>query len=99
MTLAERIRFAREARGLHTPALAEALGVHKRTVERWESGAVKPTRAKLRVLALLLDRPIEWFDGRCACGSADWIYRDPYDEPYPAGKALCGSCGRTEGET
>ena len=97
-TLGERIREAREERGYGVPALAESLGVHRRTVERWESGEVQPSRAKVKVLALLLDKPLEWFDGRCACGSSDWIYSDPYDKPYPKGKAICGSCGRKEGE-
>jgi len=95
--LGERIRKAREEATIGVPALAEGLGVHRRTVERWESGEREPSRAKVRVLALLLRKPYEWFYGGCICGANDWIRTDPYDESYPEGAALCGACGREEG--
>ncbi len=61
MTLGERIRKARQQEGVGTEALAESLGVHRRTIERWERGDVEPSRAKVRLLALLLGRSVEWF--------------------------------------
>lgn len=98
MTVGGRIRQAREAQGVGTASLAEALGVHRRTVERWESGEVEPSRAKLRVVALLLNCTVAWLAaGTCVCGANDWIMTDPYGDPYPEGKALCGVCARTEG--
>lgn len=99
MTLGERIRKAREEATIGVPALAEGLGVHRRTVERWESDEVVPSRAKVRLLGLLLQKPAAWFYGGCLCGSEDWVFIDPYGERYPEGKALCGACGRTEGAT
>lgn len=59
MPLHVRLRAAREAKGYTVAGLAEALGVHRRTLERWEAGTTTPTRAQLRVLALLLDVPEE----------------------------------------
>ena len=51
MTLGARIRQAREAQGVRIVTLAEALGVHRRTLERWESGEIQPSRAKVKLLA------------------------------------------------
>jgi transcriptional regulator with XRE-family HTH domain len=38
VSLAARIRDARERRGLRQKDVADALGVHKNTVARWERG-------------------------------------------------------------
>lgn len=62
MTAAElgaRLREDREALGIGIGTLADGLGVHRRTLERWESGAIRPSRSKLRVIALLLNQPNE----------------------------------------
>ena len=61
MTLGARIRAAREEQRLSIEALAESLGVHRRTLERWESGEIQPSRRKVSLIALLLDKPVEWF--------------------------------------
>ena len=42
---ANAIRLARQARGLTVPDLAAALGVDRRTVSRWESGAGQSPRS------------------------------------------------------
>lgn len=57
VALSGRIAEARARKGYTLAGVAEALGVHRRTLERWEAGAITPSRAKLRVLALLLDVP------------------------------------------
>ena len=51
VTLAERVRAARRARGLSKAALAQRLGVDEGTVREWEAG--KPRRRCGRVAAAL----------------------------------------------
>jgi transcriptional regulator with XRE-family HTH domain len=53
-TFAERLRAAREARGLSRKRLARELGVWETTVRDWEVGIHKPSpRLKQRLLELL----------------------------------------------
>lgn len=55
-----RIAQARREAGLTQHQLADALGVSRRSVQGYESGAVAPYR-HLRRLAEVLGRPSEWF--------------------------------------
>lgn len=49
-------RLLRERAGLTQAAVAEALGVRRSAVTRWESGARSPRGALLEQYVLLLDR-------------------------------------------
>ena len=50
MNVAERIKELRERRGLSQDALADAIGVDRTTIVKYETGKSKPTR-KLKELA------------------------------------------------
>lgn len=57
MTYGERIRQGREAKGLTQEQLAEALGVSRQAVSKWEMDASRPARAKLAALSEALEIP------------------------------------------
>lgn len=46
--IGSRIALARKAKGLKQNDLATALGVHKQTVSRWETGARTPNGEEIR---------------------------------------------------
>jgi HTH-type transcriptional regulator/antitoxin HipB len=54
MTIAEQIRDARKAAGLTQQAVADRLGCHVISVNRWERGAQRPDDATLGRLAEVL---------------------------------------------
>lgn len=58
--MAEKIRLAREAKGLTQEAFAEAVGVEPPSVSRWENGVNEP-KGKLPKIAQVLGKPVEWF--------------------------------------
>lgn len=58
-----RLRAARLELGLTMADVAERTGVHIQSVHRWETGAVQPDLIRLRGLASVLGRPVEWFLG------------------------------------
>lgn len=65
MTIADRIRRAREAKGLSQGQLGEMLRTGQSTVAGWESGAHGPGRARMVPLAQALGVGLEWLvDGR-----------------------------------
>lgn len=53
-TFGERLRAAREARGLTQQALGFDVGVTDATISKWEKGRSEPTLAQLAMLAELL---------------------------------------------
>ena len=55
MDLREEIRRRREERHLSQEELAEAVGVSRQAVSKWESGAAQPTGANRRALLQALD--------------------------------------------
>lgn len=55
MGLGERIRVAREKKGLSRPALAKELGVNPNTVWRWEVGEREPDASTILELAQTLE--------------------------------------------
>ena len=61
MTLQQRIRSLRKERGLSQEALAEALGVSRQAVTKWEDGSALPSTANLLALADFFAVPLEDF--------------------------------------
>ena len=57
MTYGERIRRGREAKGLTQEELAEALGVSRQAVSKWEGNLSRPAAGKLALLSETLDIP------------------------------------------
>lgn len=55
MDRSEEIRRRREERHLSQEELAEAVGVSRQAVSKWESGAAQPTGANRRALLQALD--------------------------------------------
>ena len=61
MTLQQHIRTLRKERGLSQEALAEALGVSRQAVTKWEDGSALPSTANLLALADFFAVPLEDF--------------------------------------
>jgi DNA-binding transcriptional regulator YiaG len=53
------IRRMRQESGLSQAGFARWLVTHKRTVQRWEAGAMRPTGASLALLTLVQRRGIQ----------------------------------------
>lgn len=49
-----RIAIARKAKGMNQDRLAEAVGVHKQTISRWESGKRAPNGEEIRAIVKTL---------------------------------------------
>lgn len=60
-TFGGRLRQAREEAGLSQEALAEAIGVVRRTVASYEAGTKTPRLDRFAVIVEALDKPPEWF--------------------------------------
>ena len=60
-TLAERIRHARELKGLSREELSERLGVSEMTIRRWEKYNTSPRMEELQKLAQVLNVPVSEF--------------------------------------
>ena len=60
-TLAERIRHARELKGLSREELSEQLGVSEMTIRRWEKYNTSPRMEELQKLAQVLNVPVSEF--------------------------------------
>lgn len=60
MTFAEKLMRLRKREGLSQEALAEALGVSRQAVSRWEQGTALPDAAKLLPCARLFHVSVEW---------------------------------------
>ena len=56
-----KIREVRQTMGVSQERLGELLGAEKRTVGRWESGAINPRLPTLEALAELSGKPLSWF--------------------------------------
>ena len=68
----ERLREAREARGLNGVALAELLGVTRQTISQYEHNQVSPGPAVMEAIARVLRLPPEYFSF-----DAQWIKPRP----------------------
>ena len=61
MTLATRIRQAREAAQLSQAEFARAVGVSRATTSRWESGVIEQiTFDKLAKISMITGKPVGW---------------------------------------
>jgi prephenate dehydratase len=60
MTLAERLKQARQGAAMTQQVLAATLGVSQPTVNRWETGEAEPSRAQTEALADALGRSPAW---------------------------------------
>lgn len=72
MTMGDRIRETRKAKGLSQETVAAALGVSRQAVTRWESGQSSPSTANLIELSKLFGIPIGQL-----CDAPDLIKSDP----------------------
>lgn len=59
MTCGERIKEEREKRGMTQEQLAEAIGVTRQSVSKWEADQSRPSGAKLEKLSALFGLPLE----------------------------------------
>ena len=73
-----RLSLARKRRGSTQKSLAEALGVDRKTIVRYENGIVDPPGPVIARLALLLNFPVTFFSG------------DDIDEPSADGASFRG---------
>lgn len=62
ITLATRLRLAREHAGLEQGQLAELMGIARNTVSRSENGAGTPRTIVLKAWALATGVPLEWIE-------------------------------------
>jgi transcriptional regulator with XRE-family HTH domain len=63
MSLAERIREARKAKGWTQHQLAKIFGIGNGVVSRWESGETIPAKREIQRLASILGRDVAWLIG------------------------------------
>lgn len=78
MTLAEKIYDCRKKSGRSQEALAEALGVSRQAVSKWETGDAEPELSKLRLLAAEFGVSVDWLL------SEEAPPEEPQPEPDPA---------------
>ena len=71
MTYGERIRRGREAKALTQEELAEALGVSRQAVSKWEGDLSRPAAGKLALLSETLDIPWDAWQAMDAEEAAD----------------------------
>lgn len=71
MTLAEKIYQARRRAGLSQEALADALGVTRQAVSKWETGKSVPDTENIRALAAALAVTADYFLGDIAGALGD----------------------------
>lgn len=71
-TFGSRLKRAREKAGLSQEALAEAIGVVRRTVAAYEAGTKSPRLDRLTTIAQVLEKPPGWFlqSGRIAAAAS-----------------------------
>ena len=60
MQLCEKIYYCRKKAGLSQDALAEAVGVSRQAISKWELGAAVPETTKLVPLAAALGVSVDW---------------------------------------
>lgn len=80
MTLSEKIYYCRKKSGRSQEVLAEALGVSRQAVSKWETGDAEPELSKLRLLAAEFDVSVDWLLSEAAPPDAA---EDSQPEPEP----------------
>lgn len=97
MTLGERIREKRTAKGLTLAQVGAVFGITRSSVSDWERGATRPDPSKLVRLAEVLDTTIEYLLGNSSPNrpliaeskrstASTLIDRNVADADHPAGK-------------
>jgi transcriptional regulator with XRE-family HTH domain len=69
--LSERLKEAREYVGLRQDDVAKKLGIPRSALSNIEAGSRKVDAIELAQLAKLYQRPVAWFTGEDASGTAD----------------------------
>lgn len=70
MTFSDKVKIARDKRGINQEQLAELMGVSRRSVVAWETTGTKPRGWRIRKLAELLDV------------SEDYLENDEITDPH-----------------
>ena len=60
MSFADRLRMSRTEKGYSQEQLAEALGVSRQSITKWETGIAYPKIRKLRMLSIRLEKSLDW---------------------------------------
>lgn len=60
ITLATRLRLAREWRALDQQVLADEVGISRATVSNYETGKTKPGKLEINAWAVVCDVDVEW---------------------------------------
>lgn len=97
------IHEAREKKGLSQSRLAEKVFVNSRTVSRWETERTRPSGESMKLLAMVLQIPLEDLEAAVAASSTASSGAGP-ESPHQAGagarqrmgKAPAGRSGRPE---
>jgi transcriptional regulator with XRE-family HTH domain len=110
-TLTDRLRKAREHRGLDQAQLAELIGVHRRSVVNYELGRTQPRRPQLIAWALATGVALDWLEGDVRPKGfepltfwsvfARWVHKSAHARRNAirvtrfATRITCPRCGRT----
>ena len=84
MKLGEKITYGRKRAGMSQIDLADALGVSRQSVSKWETGEANPEIAKLPQLAAVLGVSTDWL-------LSDEDPADGYQDPYRRNDEYGGS--------
>ena len=85
VTLAQRITELREERGLSRPALAQALGLPKLAIEKFETGRLTPGQDQQQKLAAYFGVPLSYLRGETddPAGMDTWLNGGDLSQPEP----------------
>ena len=61
MLFSERLKIARNQKGITQGKLAELTGIHEKTLFRYEKGTILPTADKLKAIASILSVSCDYF--------------------------------------
>lgn len=76
MSLGERIKEARAAKGLTQEQVGKHFGISREAVQQWETGDTAPKGGRLQSLAKLLERDVNWLVTGPASHTTATISRD-----------------------
>ena len=85
VTIAQRIEALRVEKGLSRPALAAALGLPRRSVEKFETGCQTPSQDQQAKLAQYFGVSLAYLRGESddPSGTDTWLSGNVADEPAP----------------
>jgi transcriptional regulator with XRE-family HTH domain len=61
-TVGDRMAKSRKAAGIPTAVMCDYLGIHRNSLNAYESGRKVPPRAVLRLWAMRTEVPLEWLE-------------------------------------